>query len=217
VWIVALAASFLTSAGLAEETPALVPHARIWIDGNDSFTKDNGVVAGKGTAADPFVIEGWLFEAGETGIGIANTDAFFVIRACRFTRISRFDPISFSGVRNGRVEDCVVDGTAGRCICLSDSSNCSIVQCDLTNTAEAAVIALWGCTQISVTDNVLRSVPSWTSWCGVVLWGTASSSVSRNAITDCGSAVALNRDVERGIDSVGNRVDSNTMSNSEGG
>lgn len=221
VWIVALAASFLTSAGLAEETPALVPHAPIWIDSNDSFTKDNGVVAGKGTTADPFVIEGWLFEAGATvigsGMGIADTDAYFVIRHCRF--ISMFDSpaVSLSRVSNGRVEDCTVEGTRiSQCILLNDSTDCTIVRCDLTNTAQPAVIALWGCTRITVTDNSIRSVRSWTSWCGIALWGTTSSHVSRNTITDCSTAIALNRDVDRGLDSTGNTVDSNTMSHSEG-
>jgi hypothetical protein len=216
VWIIVLAGSFVALTGQAEEVPAPVLHPPIWIDGNDSFTKGNGVVAGKGTAADPFVIEGWLFEAGETGIGIANTDAFFVIRACRFARISNSDGIFLARVSNGRVEDCVVDGTAGRCIGLNDSSDCAIVRCDLTNTAQAAVIALWGCTRITVTDNSIRSVRSWTSWCGVALWGTTSSHVSRNTITDCSTAIALNRDVDRGLDSIGNTVDSNTMSHSEG-
>ena len=221
VWIVVLAASFFTSSALAEEVPALVPHAPIWINGNDSFTKDNGVVGGNGAAADPFVIEGWLFEGGETGIGsgigIANTDAFFVIRHCRFVSMFDSPAVSFSRVSNGRVEDCVVDGTRiSQGILLNDSNDCAIARCDLTNTAQPAVIALWGCARITVADNRIRSSPSWTSWCGVALWGTTDSYVSRNTIADCGAAIALNRDVDRGIDSARNTVDSNTMSHSDG-
>ncbi len=206
--------------GLAAETPSLVAHAPIWINGNYSFTKDNGVVAGRGTSAAPFVIEGWLFEQGAigggSGIGIQNTDAYFVIRHCRFVDMLDSPAISFSWVSHGRVEDCVVEGTrVSQCILLNDSTDCAVVRCDLTNAAQPAVVALWGCTRIAVADNSLRSVPKWTSWCGVAIWGTTGSSVSRNEISDCGNAVALNHDTDRNLDSVDNTVDSNTMSNSE--
>ncbi len=205
---------------LAAETPSLVAHAPIRINGNYSFTKDNGVVTGRGTSADPFVIEGWLFEQGATGggsgIGIQNTDAYFVIRHCQFVDMLDSPAISFSEVSNGRVEDCVVEGTrVSQCILLNDSTDCTVVRCDLTNAAQPAVVALWGCSRIAVADNSLRSVPKWTSWCGVAIWGTTGSSVSRNEISDCGNAVALNHDTDRNLDSVGNTVDSNTTSGSQ--
>lgn len=214
---VLLGAFIAALAGQAEETSTLVRHASIWIDGNESFTWYNGVVRGTGSAEDPFVIEGWLFDGEESGIGVANTDAFFVIRACRFARVSKYDAISFSRVSNGRIEKCTVEGTsAGRCIGLDASSDCAIDQCDLTNSAQPAVIALWSCARITVTGSVLRSVPRWSSWCGVALWGTTSSLVSRNAISDCGAAIALNRDADRAADSVGNTLDSNSLSGSDG-
>lgn len=217
VWAVMSIGLLATAAVKSEAASAYAPHHTIWIDGNWSFTPANGVTRGSGTSEDPFVIEGWLFEGEEAGIGVSNTTAHFVIRSCRFAGISRWAAISFSQVRNGRVEECIVEGTlAGHCVGLFESSNCAIVGCDLINRTELAVVGLWGCTGVTVTDNVIRSAPRWASWCGIVLWGSAANLIGRNVISDCGTAIALNRDEEGGTDSIGNRVFANTMSSNEG-
>lgn len=211
-----LLAAFITAlAGQAQDASTPVRHAPISIRGNASFTAYNGVVRGTGTAEDPFVIEGWLFDGEESGIDVANTNAFFVIRDCRFDRTSKYDPISFTKVSNGRIERCTVEGSTGRCVNFDESSDCTIAQCDLTNTAEFAVIALWSCSRITVTENTLRSAPRWTSWCGIVLWGTEASLLTRNVIASCGNAVALNRYVDGATDAIGNTLAYNSLSESE--
>lgn len=59
----------------------VVLHAPINIQSNAGFTAANGVVAGTGTVADPFVIAGWdIRNAMGHGIVIANVSVAFVIR-----------------------------------------------------------------------------------------------------------------------------------------
>jgi parallel beta-helix repeat protein len=58
-------------------------HAPITILGNSDFTKANGVVAGTGTAKDPYLITGWQIDVPQSGsyaVDIENTTAHFVLR-----------------------------------------------------------------------------------------------------------------------------------------
>jgi len=61
----------------------LTPHDPILIVGNDNFTLANGVVDGRGTESDPYIIENWVISAENVhGIKIRNTTAYFVIHSC---------------------------------------------------------------------------------------------------------------------------------------
>jgi len=58
-------------------------HDPISILGNSDFTVENGVVAGSGTAEDPYLIAGWEIDIPEDtryGIKVENTTAHFIIR-----------------------------------------------------------------------------------------------------------------------------------------
>ncbi len=79
----------------------------IYIFGDDGFTHANGVVAGSGSADDPYIIEGWRIDTGyaDYGIYISNTTRYFVIRRC-IIKLAGGAAIRFSTVRNGRIEDC---------------------------------------------------------------------------------------------------------------
>ena len=62
-----------------------VPHAPIYIQGDSSFTVENGVTRGRGTVNDPYIIAGWeisKFTGPVTagGIAIVGTEAYFIIR-----------------------------------------------------------------------------------------------------------------------------------------
>ncbi len=80
-------------------------HEPIYIYGDEGFTIENGVVSGSGTAADPYVIEGWQIDAPQAdyGIYIDHTTAFFVVRDCTVER-ARLAGVYLNTVRNGRVE-----------------------------------------------------------------------------------------------------------------
>lgn len=82
-------------------------HEPIYIFGNDAFTFANGVVSGSGSAADPYVIEGWYIDgsAADYGIYIDHTTAHFVIRSCVVEQ-TRNAGIYFNSVTNGSVEGC---------------------------------------------------------------------------------------------------------------
>ncbi|NIP67606.1 MAG: hypothetical protein GWN76_06265, partial [candidate division Zixibacteria bacterium] len=58
--LLALLAISISSITQPEEEMALKPHDPIYIDGNEDFTPENGVVSGSGTENDPYVIEGWV-------------------------------------------------------------------------------------------------------------------------------------------------------------
>ena len=71
---------------LAVAGQAPVAHEPISIVSDEGFTAENGVVAGDGTADDPYVIAGWTIDAG-TGVGIRiqATSAHVLIRDCEMT------------------------------------------------------------------------------------------------------------------------------------
>ncbi|NPA74931.1 MAG: hypothetical protein GXO25_02475 [Euryarchaeota archaeon] len=63
-------------------TRGYTSHSVIRINGDSEFTAANGVVSGSGTASDPYVISGWIIDAGTNGAGIfiGNTTAYFVVQ-----------------------------------------------------------------------------------------------------------------------------------------
>lgn len=194
----------------------LKPHRPIWIEGNAAFTRENGVVSGSGTHENPYVIEGWEIGEGDFGIGIVNTDAYFVIRDCVIRDVKKWDGITLSSVKNGRIERCTVDKTSdGRGISLDGSNDCEVISNVVTNAAQPAVIAIWGCERVKLRNNTLQSKPSWRSWCGIALWGSGNNVLEGNTILDCATGIAFNPWEERKLVSVNNVVVGNTISGCE--
>jgi len=58
VSFLAMAVSFLPTNRVSAAPDGLTSHDPIYIEGNAGFTAANGVVAGSGTAGDPYIIEG---------------------------------------------------------------------------------------------------------------------------------------------------------------
>jgi uncharacterized repeat protein (TIGR01451 family) len=104
----------------------MVSHDPIYIDGNDNFTPANGVVAGSGTLADPYIINNWDINAENAiGIEIRNTTAYFIIRNCHVYggRENGFDGIRFENVANGRIDDSRSDNNYRGINFLSSNNN----------------------------------------------------------------------------------------------
>src|SRR5256712_10039676 len=86
-------------------------HAPIVIDGDGAFsTPGNGVISGRGTAKDPYVISGWDINASASdGIAIRKTTAYFVIRQSYihggWFYTNYYPGIAVSNVAHGRVEE----------------------------------------------------------------------------------------------------------------
>ena len=96
------------------ETPVRTPariayttHGPISIIGNAGFINASGVVWGGGTESDPYIIEGLDINASTaTGIGIQNTDAHFIVRACHVHDGGLYyDAILLDSCVNGTLEN----------------------------------------------------------------------------------------------------------------
>ena len=84
-------------------------HEPIVINGDSNFTKENGVVSGNGTYANPYIIEGWEINGEGTSmscISIFNTKSYFVIRNCLLYG-SYISGIRLSHVENGTIEQSI--------------------------------------------------------------------------------------------------------------
>jgi len=105
------------------ETNGLKQRGPIRIIGDKGFTRENGVVAGSGTADDPYIIEGWEINAAGSiyGIYIRDTTAYFIIRNCKIYGAIR-DGVHLENVTNGKIVNSnITNNFAG--IFLDSSSN----------------------------------------------------------------------------------------------
>lgn len=139
-----------------EEGMALKPHDPIYINGNEEFTAENGVVSGSGTEEDSYIIEGWEIIGGDFGIRIEDTDVYFVIRNCA-VREAESNGIVLKKVINGQIENCTVqevlreDG-----IVLTNSHNCTVAD-NLVENSYAHGIALFTSDNNVLKANTLKS------------------------------------------------------------
>lgn len=127
-WIVSgvllLSVFFVVFIAIPDDSCAQTLHSPITISGDSDFTSDNGVTQGAGTSADPYVIEGYeISNEGGTGIEVADTDAFFVIRDCLIHNSSY--GILLDCVSNATIEMCMLPDNAGS-IVVTGSANVSV-------------------------------------------------------------------------------------------
>lgn len=154
VALVAALALLLGAVVLAAPADALTGRAPIVIVGNAGFTAANGTVGGSGTAADPYVIEGWDIAAtGATGISIKGTTAYVVVRDSRIANGgSSYDGIRLESVRNAVVEGNVLEGNRNG-IVLADADGAT-VQENLVNSTSSGLV-LEGTTGATIASNRL--------------------------------------------------------------
>jgi len=120
--LMALAISLLSVSPSSAALEGLTPHDPIMIVGNDDFTAANGVVAGSGTADDPYIIEGWDIKLENaprwgfgSGISIRNTNAHFILRNSYVHdgSFTGYSGIFFTGVTNGRIDNVISEKNEG--------------------------------------------------------------------------------------------------------
>src|SRR2546427_1470601 len=133
-----LIAGALTAVGLAFPLAAgspqatRLPHEPLSIEGDAQLPPGHGVVSGNGTAANPFVIEGWDIEAGSgIGVYVQDTGAIFVIRDCHI-RSTNFG-IDFWNVARGRIENNSINAS-GTGVELDESNHLLIRNNNFTGT-----------------------------------------------------------------------------------
>ena len=187
-----------------EEETTLKPHDPIYINGNEEFTAENGVVSGSGTEEDPYIIEGWEIIGGDFGIAIANTDAYFTIRNCKVREVVKWDGIALDNVRNGRIENCIVQKVLRQNgIALNDSHNCTLAN-NLVENSQLDVIALFTSDNNILQGNTVRSDSQWQYLCGIKLYGSSNNLLHNNTSTGNRVGIVV-RDLNGyGVDSIGN-------------
>jgi len=82
------------------------PHDSIYIQNDDDFTYDNGVVNGTGTFNDPYLISGWEIENITIEGNPSNITKYFEITNCNVTGC-----IFLSFIEDGRcknIDDCII-------------------------------------------------------------------------------------------------------------
>lgn len=119
-----------------EPLPEREPHEPILIETDEAFTADNGVVAGSGTADDPYLIAGWEIRGGDTNAikigGVPGTTAHVVIENVR------------------------VSETAGDCIALENAAHVTVQDSSFEACSDEAMLVRGG-EDITVQRNSFRA------------------------------------------------------------
>jgi len=88
----------------------LTPHASFSITSNSQWASRAASESwlGNGTESNPYIIEKYIFDITNTGIGIYSTTAFFIIRNCTFvsTGIDYSIGIDLQNTINGEIVNC---------------------------------------------------------------------------------------------------------------
>ena len=128
VWAMAFVVIAVVSAGLVGGQVGGFwwwgTHEPIYIFGDDDFTTSNGVMSGSGTAADPYIIEGWSIAPANAdyGVYIDHTTSHFVVRDCVIEG-ARVAGVYLNSVKNGRVEGVQIVGSDTAVFLLNSSEN----------------------------------------------------------------------------------------------
>jgi basic membrane protein A len=133
----------------------LTSHDPIYIDGDDNFIPANGVVAGSGTAEDPYIIEGWDIDASTAdGIRIRNTTAYFIIRNVYVhDGYYPYRGVVLEYVTNGKIDNVASRNNHGG-IFLIRSNNVIITNSTLVNNSDGIGFFL-GVYNIVIANNVI--------------------------------------------------------------
>lgn len=137
-------------------------HLPILINGNEEFTKANGVVGGNGTVSAPYIIENWRINATDgAGIQILNATALFIVRSCVIHDGYPNDAIYLDNCTNGLLVNNTCSGTYG--------------------------ILISGSTNITAQDN--HCTPN--NWNGIKLYSSTYCTVSNNTCAANGDGIGL--------------------------
>jgi len=163
---------------LFERVSAYSPHAPITINGNGDFIPANGVTNGSGTLLNPYIIEGWEIDATGVayGISISSTDAYFVIRNT-YIYSADFAGIEFFDVSNGYIDNCSISKNNWDGILLLLSSNCTIIDNDISYNTGAGVF-FYECNDCPILNNTIIENDD----AGVLLYYTPNTTLVENDI-----------------------------------
>jgi len=148
------------------------PHPPIYINGNDDFTPENGVVAGNGTKENPYIIEGWEINASNAdGIRIENTTVYFVIRNC-YIHDNNGSAIYLFSVLNGCMLNNICSANANYGVFVHFSHYNVINKCSISNNGIGGVCLYFSLNNSIHNCNFLNN--------GVFIWGSRLSHYIHN-------------------------------------
>ena len=196
----------------------------IFIKEDKAFTAANGVVSGSGTAADPYIIEGWTIDASASnasvepwinyGILISQTSKYFVIRNCRVENSTGYSVgISLGLLKNGRVENCTVaNGFTG--ILIDGCHNVVVSGNTIENCKDDAIYNVGYFSEgITISNNVITNCKG----TGIDFHYFKDSFVTGNTIRNGGSGIRVTATTNSTISNniiQGNTYDGISISNS---
>ncbi|MEM3396177.1 MAG: NosD domain-containing protein [Thermoplasmata archaeon] len=158
-----------------------VPHAQIYINGNEGFSAINGVVGGSGTHTDPYIIEKWNINANGSNycIWIENTNAYFVIRDCYLHGAAAGDNpygsgIALINVTNGKIENNKLSGNSYGVYLFSSSNNTIIC-----NDASGSLEGIYLC---SSSNNTIANNNVTSNYYGIYLVYSYNNNITYNDI-----------------------------------
>jgi len=182
--LLSIAASVLVpapsvSAGPRVVPDGLAPHAPIQIRSDADFTPANGVTGGTGTAADPYIIEGWEINASTAhGIEIRDTTAYFAIRnvSTHSGGPSHFGLYLFN-VSHGQVHNATSSGNWFG-LALDQSDNVSIAMSNFSANLQGGLNL-----RLSSGVSVAASEVSSNVGAGIFLYQVSGATVANNSVS----------------------------------
>jgi parallel beta-helix repeat protein len=180
----------------------------VYINGNENFTKANGVNGGgSGTVDDPYIIENWVISAStDTGIRIMNTTAHFIIRNCLVEngRNALKDGIRLENVVNGKVDNIVVK-TNRIGIYAKNLANTILIH-NICENNEWEGIELWDFSNNIFDNNICKN----NEYVGTVLYYSDNNTLTNNTFSNNMEGINL-------CDSDNNIIHHNSLSNNPRG
>ncbi len=215
----------------AEESGLLAERGYISITKKADFSAANGVTQGSGTAANPYVIEGWNITLSTSlypCIQISGTSDYFIIRNVSLHSMTR-PAIDLTGVSHGKIVDsrleCVrtyvyesalvlsaqscTDITVSRTVFVKEHTAIQANACSFLRIENCTVLGCtWGITLTSCSNAVISNNP--------ILRGTTLDScvdcrVSGNGISQSGVIDGIGVVGSRGIIVENNRIGSGEL------
>jgi parallel beta-helix repeat protein len=179
------------------------PHDPIYINGNHSFTSQNGVTGGSGTPSDPYVIEGWEINAStDYGVEIRDTDAHFIIRHVYVhSGGSSYSAIRLFNVTNGRVENATLSDSKYGLEVIS-SASISVKGNDISLADQAGIYT------DDSTDLVIGGNNFFSNYIGIRPTGSTGVSITGNNVT--GNDIGIWPTGSTGLNITGNNASSNS-------
>ncbi|NOX44656.1 MAG: hypothetical protein GXO72_02810 [Caldiserica bacterium] len=185
----------LSAACLAQ---GFAPRPPIAIRSDADLTPENGVVGGRGTPDDPYVIAGWEIDAGEgVGILLKGIDAHVVIEGCLIRGGPRGTGLSIAGSSRVTVQGCRFEGL-GTGIFLYESPGARLIR----NEFSGCWTGIQGNASPSllIRGNLFRDARKY----GLFLWRARGSVLEDNRAFGCGAGIYL--DSCNGLTVAGNLV-----------